>query len=103
MQSMMMNTDLKTTELTRERLLHMQNLAKEYLKDQAKEITILTVADVTTFLKVFKDMYNCLEMARKEEQGAIYEKAYADALEKISVKGVGWIIKINKHIKKLSL
>lgn len=83
MQSMLLNTDL-SRKITEERILHMQNVAKEYLQDATNELTILNVTDITMFLKVFKDMYNNMKLAKERQQCEIYEKAFADATARMS-------------------
>lgn len=76
---MLANNDL-STNITQERVKHMQNTAEEYLKNKTNEIVIANVTDINTVLKVFKNLYNDLEAARTEDQKNIYKQAYADAL-----------------------
>lgn len=76
---MLANNDL-STNITQERVKHMQNTAEEYLKSKTNEIVIANVTDVNTVLKVFKNLYNDLEAARTEDQKNIYQQAYEDAL-----------------------
>lgn len=83
--SMLYNMDL-AQPLTQQRILHLQNLAKDYLQGATDELTIAQVSDVPTFLKVFKDMYNNLKIAKEKQQLEIYQKAYAEALEQHSLK-----------------
>lgn len=85
---MLSNGDL-STNITQERIKHMQNVADEYLHNKTDEIVLLNVTDATTVLKVFKDLYNKLEAEKIECTRIAYEKAYEDALmivKKVSSK-----------------
>lgn len=82
-QSMVLNADL-AREITQQRILHMQHVAKDYLQDATNELTILDVADVVTFLKIFKDMYNNLRIAKEKQQNEIQEKVFVDAAEQLT-------------------
>lgn len=73
MQSMLVNTDL-ARHITTERINHMQNVANDYVRDEVNELTLLNVTDVTTFLKVFKDMYNSLRTSKEKLEFEIREQ-----------------------------
>lgn len=90
---MLLNTDLAQA-MTQERILHLQNVAKEYLQGATDEITIAQVADIPTFLKIFKEMYNGLKVAKEKQQNEIYEKAYAEATEQLTVKAAPSSMKV---------
>lgn len=81
-QSMVLNTDL-AREITQQRIIHMQHVAKDYLQDATNELTILDVADVVTFLKIFKDMYNNLRIAKEKQHNEIHEKVSIDTPEQL--------------------
>lgn len=80
LQSMILNTNL-SQQLTHERIEHLQNLAKDYLQGATNELAIINVSHVTTFLKVFKDMYNCLKAAKEKQQQEFNEKMQNDSIE----------------------
>lgn len=70
---MILNKDL-AQHMTQQRIIHLQNVAKEYLHGSTNELGILNVSDVTTFLKVFKDMYNSLKSTKEKQQTEMQEK-----------------------------
>lgn len=71
----------------------MQNVATEYLTNKTNEIVLANVTDVTTVLKVFKNLFNQVEARKQAELKKIYEQAYTDALAKCyeDVKAAGSI------------
>lgn len=77
---MILNTNL-SQQLTQERIEHLQNLARDYLHGATNELAIMNVSHVTTFLKVFKDMYNCLKVAKERQQLEFNEKLQTDSGE----------------------
>lgn len=84
LQSMIMNSDL-STNITTERMQQMQNVTQEYLTNKTNEIVLANVTDIHTVLRILKNLYNQIEVQKKEEIRKAYEKAYTDALEKLEM------------------
>lgn len=71
---MLKNKDL-SKNVTQERINQMKHVAEEYLENKTNEMVVMSVTDVNTVLKIFKNMFNQLKIEKKEQQ-AIYDGAY---------------------------
>ncbi|KAB0795063.1 hypothetical protein PPYR_11902 [Photinus pyralis] len=74
----MLNCGDLASNITQDRVLQMQNIAKEYLTDITNELVVLNVSDARTVLKVFKDLYNKLEMDKEECVKIAHDDGYQE-------------------------
>ncbi|KAK5645055.1 hypothetical protein RI129_006355 [Pyrocoelia pectoralis] len=72
----MLGSDDLASNVTQDRVLQMQHVAQEYLEDTTDELVVLNVTDACTVLKVFKDLYNKLEIEKVECSKVAYEEGY---------------------------
>lgn len=86
--------------VSQDRVQQMQNITLEYLQNKTDEIVVCSVSDVTTILKVFKDLYNKLEIEKMECTKLAYEKAYKDALSSVPRSDSATSPKVNRRTSK---
>lgn len=63
-----------------EHIEQLERLTREYIQNKITEIQLMHFSDYSTAMKVFKDMYNKLEMEKANIAKQAYEKAQADLM-----------------------
>lgn len=71
-----------STNITCQRIDTLRTLVEDYMKDKLSEIELIHFGDVNTVMKIFKDMYNQLEVDKSACMKDAYDKAMEDFITK---------------------